>query len=681
MYFAPPFKLRTLGRGRMTDRNATQLPPGSARDSLNLLHNRDVVRAKTRRAINRAHNARPANAVGLGFYEHIPSSGTSYILEKYGTVLYTWNYPIGTALTSLITGMHSTHQPQFATAGNYTYISDKAANYFTDGTSTTARELQGATTGTITTGGSAGTAVGNTAATITYWITDYDPTTGEERVPATGVTRVRAADEGVTLTSSGLSFAAPYTRKRVYRNRAGDAQPYLVGTFQSSDFPYTDNTLDTALTTVSTVHDENGVISVEKPEAAQHVVHHRGRIFFANLTSALSDVRWSRLGEYTQYENFTYARRSVAKNDGTHITGLVSFRGSLVIFKTRSIYVMNGADNQTTFEVQLAVQGIGCRAHRTIAVTENDIYFLAENGGVYAFNLSAGLRRVSKAIDGDLESLAWNSRADAFCAGYDGCERQYLLSASPSGASTNTKTHVLFVETGAWGRYEFGMGRILPSCYGYARNADGDLRLFFGSTNGYAYETNAATGADGVPSGTKTATVTAGDATTVTAGAASFYALEDDLLGIPVTIIRVADGTSETQTITANSGTVITVASWTTTPAVGDTIYVGAIQATLHLNRMDFGTTGYKAVNRLDLEWEKQSHTIALQAGYTMDGDTAPTATTDLRMDGGYRGSAPVFDRGVGMSIYLNIIGTDATFDLLAVEVPFRALDRKLPAR
>lgn len=687
MYVPPVYRVERLGRGRMTDRNASKLPPGSARDSLNLHHNREDQRAKTRDAIDRVWAARPGNSAVLTLYELIQSDGTSKCVAKVGTALYSFTYPTP-APSSFLTGMHATHQAQIASAANRMFIADRAKNYLSDGTSAGTIELQKAAVNGTFSGASSGTATGNVAATITYWFTDVAPThilmecpPGNTTVsggPGTKITVARSADAGVNL--SGFTYSGDYTRKHIYRNRPGDPQPYYVTSIDSPINTIQDLSLDTSLDTVSTVHDENGVPSIEKPEAAQHVTEHRGRAFLANLDGATSDLRWSRILEFTQFENYDEARRSIKKNDGTEITGIVSWRGSLVIFKNRSIYVMNGSDDQARFEVQPMVLGVGARAPRSIVATENDILFLSESDGVYAFNLRDGIRRVSMPIDGDFASLAW-SLTDAFCAGYDRVNKQYLISVAPYGVTTNTKTHVLNLDTGAWGRFEFGMGVIKPTCYGEMRNAAGELSLYLGSTNGYAYEMNTSTGADGVTSGTKTGAVTSSaDTTHVTVSGATFLNTDDKLKGLSATLVTTA-GDVETREIDTNSGTEITVTSAFTVTRVGSTLYIGAIQAMLHLNRVDFGAPGYKATSYIDVLWEKQTHTIPLQVGYTKDGDTAPTAKTSLRMDGGYRGRAPAFDRCVGVSLYFNIVGTDAPFDILSAHMPYRLLDTGFPAR
>jgi len=593
-------------------------------------------------------------------------------------VLYTFALTPATALTQLQTGLTNAFLPRFATANGFCYLADSGKNFVTNGSSSW--ELQaGDQTGAFT-AASGGSAVGNTAETIKYWYTHVHATTGEESPPSAAVSVNRTADQGVNLTNVDLDFTAPYTTINIYRTREGSTQPYRVTTgLTAASFPYADTSLDTALSTVSTVHDSAGTASIEKPAAAKHCAFHKGRMFFANMTSLTSRLRWSKPLEPTQWSNATTALFDIHKDDGDVITGIIPFRGSLVIFKDHSIHVLNGDVDETQFVVYEVVHGIGCVAPRTIVANEQAIYFLS-HCGVYRFDL-ANLVEVSEKIGPDFVGLPYSTYAASFCAGWEPIERQYVLSVTPSGGTSNTVTHVLNVDTGAWGKIEYGMGKIVPSCYANIENSTDELKLYMGDDDGYGYELNTATGADGVTSGTKTGTVTSGGATTLTDSAAAFRTTGDGLTGLPVTKKAVADGAYETQEILSNTANVITVASWTATPAAGDTYWVGAYQGQLALGRSDGGEAGLKRWYDLVAEFEKQTHTVDLEIGYTLDGDTAPTASSMYAMTAGYRARLPINRRAVGCAPFLRIRGTDHDFELIRLELSAEPFPHRMPVR
>ena len=135
--------------------------------------------------------------------------------------------------------------------------------------------------------------------------------------------------------------------------------------------------------------------------------------------------------------------------------------------------------------------------------------------------------------------------------------------------------------------------------------------------------------------------------------------------------MRAAGSTYETVRITSNTGTVITHAGWSSAaPVADDTIFIGAMQATLSLNRMDRDTSHKKHWHRIEVEWEKASAaTPVIRVGYTLDGDTAPTATGSFAMNNHYFCRKRIDRRAVGLSLYLDIIGVAFAFDLLRLDV------------
>lgn len=691
----PPITIRDFGRGRNSDKNPSQLTPGEARDSLNLWHSR-VDEAQARLPVDRVWATRPNGAAPVLCAFQFKAGSTEYRITKQGDKLYSFTLTPSTALTQLKTGLDSTHLPGVAVANGLAFIADwQAKNYVTDGTASGTNELQkAAPSSSAFSLASAGTATGNAAATITYWYSDVDAFSGAESPPCAAKTVSRTADQGVTVTNVSLDFTTPWTTKKLYRTIAGSDQPYLVASgLDASDFPYADTSLDTALTTVSTIHDSDGNASVEKPSAAKHACWHRGRLFLANFANSGSDtptrVRWSRILEPTQFENTTSAAWDGTKNDGAgEVTGIVSFRGALVIFKRYSIWVMNGDENQSNFSF-FQVASVGCIAPRTIRKFGNErILFLSANG-VYSFDMHSAVC-VSDMVEPDFATLALSTRSDFMCAGVNPAKRAYLVSVSPSGASTNTKTHVLNLDAGAWGRHELGIGVMVPSCYsdtsdeGPIRNSTDLVKLYVGDESGYLYETDstAAVG-DGVTSGTVSATVTGYAANVTTASAASFRTTGDTLKGLPMTLLRAADSTYETVAITSNTGMAITHAAFSgTNPAVGDTIYVGAFQATLSLGRVGGATTNKKRFVRMGVGFEKEAtFTYNLRMGYTLDGDSVPTSTQNVDQSTGFRATREVNRRAVAVSPYFDMIGPVIAFEPIVIELDVIPLNRELPTR
>ncbi len=686
------FRIDGYGLGRYTNKNSSLVGPGYAVDSLNLLHNRDQNTVKTRNFVTRCYAARPANARHLNAFRLVKSDASVVYLLKIGSVLYAAaNLAPATNPSSILTGMDSTHTASIVDANGLAFIADWGAkNYISNGTSGESHELQSNTNGGTMTFANNATVIVNPAGTISYDYTFSDPNTGEES-PATGVVGTpmsRSANLGVDVTNVSLTFTAPYTKLNLYRNTAGSAQYYLVAAnLTAADFPYHDNSTDASLTTVSTVHDEFGSPSTMKPAAAKHVAFFRGRVFFASG----SFLAWSRVEEPTQFSNASSSNTYIGKFDGGEITGLVPFRGAMLIFKTNSIWVMNGDVDETTFTFQEAVPGKGCVAPWTIRRDGDDRVFFLSAHGVCTYDLNAVSQPpISDPIQPDIVALAYASRQDFFCAGIDPTRRQYKLSVSPTGASTNTKTHVINLDTGSWGRDEIAMGQAVPSCYsdvgvnGPLLNSTGQMKLYVGDENGYLYETDTAGLADGPASGDVQGTVTgAADTTHTTCSAAAFSTAGDTLKGLGLTVRRAADASYETVAITSNTATAFVHAAWAgAKPVAGDLVFPGAMHATLALGRFDLKTSLLKRWARLFATFQKQTATTPLRVGYTLNDDAAPTSSAEYDQSGGYFARHNLgHQRAYSLAPYFDIIGTNFAFELLGLDLEAEILARIRPTR
>ena len=286
-----PIVIKDFGRGRVTALAAALAPFGSASDSVNLLHNRGKNTAELRNPINRTWATRAANGNVLWAFEYVKSDATIIYLTKVVDTLYTFDaLTPGTALGSIEASMTSGFRPSGVNANGKVFIADSGKNYSSDGTSDGTHELQLAaqSSGWITLA-SAGSASGNAAGTVYYSFTRTQLYDAAEHAPSAGLAVTRTVNQGVTVTNAALSFTDPWTTVTLYRTTAGSTQMYLVASgLTSGSFPYADTSLDTALTTVSTVHLDNSIsASIDKPLAGKHACWHRDRLFIANFSGNL----------------------------------------------------------------------------------------------------------------------------------------------------------------------------------------------------------------------------------------------------------------------------------------------------------------------------------------------------------------------------------------------------------
>ena len=674
-----------FGRGLDVVSNPTLVKPGYARISRNLLHDRGDNRAKLRNGFTRQYYTRTANAPVYGLYEYISNAGTSTLLCQTNGTLESFTLALSGAKTTVDASHQSTGIPRFCQFLNFWLEADNRDNNYI-GNGTAGYPLQIAAPSIAFTA----TAVADATAasfgsgllevgTYLYDYARYSSVTGEIS-PARGTSvsvTTTAGNQRVTLNASAISATEQFDQIYIYRTKVGGTKYYYVATITPANFDsgQTDATTDASLTTVSTIHTSAGASNTDRPAAASDVVYHRGRVHLVGLSGARSRHRWSQLNAF-QFDSTTDARHDVDVDDGDFLTRAVSYDGTLVLFKEHSIHIMNGDVNELDFTWQVASDrntGIGAYCPHTVVATPVGIIFQGECG-VYLYRPGSSPKLISDTIQSDLDSLDY-SRRNLFAAGFDQCNRAYLLSVTPDGVTTNTRTYAYFVDTGYWSDWRLGG---LSAASWASMHSSSKIKPFFGDTIGYVYETDTSNGTDGVPSGTETGTATAGSATSITDSGAAFFTTSDDLLGLSATVIS---GTSdETQAISSNTGTALTTATFSTVvPAAGSTYYVGAIEGILSLGRINAGTAGYKRFTRLNFEFESQADGINLLLGFTVDGDTEPTTTTAVSTSGVFRRSIIVNRIGVGLSPYVKIIGVNHSFEILSIEVDYLDLPGRLP--
>lgn len=163
---------------------------------------------------------------------------------------------------------------------------------------------------------------------------------------------------------------------------------------------------------------------VAKPFNAAYLAAHRNRMWYGYCmerdasSSYPSRVAYSKLYQPDRLGGFV----DVFPQDGDVVTGIIAYRGNLVVFKRRQIYQILGS-SELDFEVRNTHTDRGCVAPMSIASVDNKIFFLSEDG-VYVFD-GAQTYRVSDPIRPDLESLTPLARLWASAGSHRG---RYLLS-------------------------------------------------------------------------------------------------------------------------------------------------------------------------------------------------------------------------------------------------------------
>ena len=284
------------------------------------------------------------------------------------------------------------------------------------------------------------------------------------------------------------------------------------------------------------------------------------------------------------------------------ITGLGAINDQVVVFTDSEHGILNEAG--TDFLITESNSKVGCASHYSIAPTSHGtLIFLSKTGVWETDGRTATLlsRDITPTVDD------WNdSRLQYAHAIWVGSLRQYWLWVSTG----STHTDKLYI-------YDFDLKTWIPNdlsanCSAIVKDSNGDFVPYFGGMmsavtttgkpTGFVYEGLSGENDGGAATGDKTGTITAADSTSITASAVTLNTTNDGEAGTFVSIYNTYGVYQEKQIITENTGTKITVTSWTTTPTVGYTFRVGAINSYWKSKYYDFDTSTYKSLRSVNVK-------------------------------------------------------------------------------
>lgn len=173
---------------------------------------------------------------------------------------------------------------------------------------------------------------------------------------------------------------------------------------------------------------------------AKYVEDYNNYLFFANVsvgtTTYPTRIYWSNLQDPTTFLTTSFIE--VALNDGQQITGMKVLGDNLIIFKTRSIYIVSfTGDPDIPFILQgggRANSDIGCVAPFSIQEVTNGLMFLSFDG-LYYFD-GSNSTKVSDRINPTILGLN-NTRLTQTRSMVQHNKHRYLMSVPSSSSSTN----------------------------------------------------------------------------------------------------------------------------------------------------------------------------------------------------------------------------------------------------
>lgn len=310
----------------------------------------------------------------------------------------------GTAAVTGGTGFATTYDMEFSAAvGNVYMANGSDALQWYNGTTMAAAGVDATVAGAITGAIAAG---GNIpAATYVYRTTYVYGSRGESHAQNESGNVVSAGAPGNATASLTTIPVGPTgcTLKRIYRRDTSSVNnPFVfVGEIAAATTTFSDDNsqLDMARRARTTT---------ATPPISRFLVWHQNRMFYLWQTGDRSRWWWSELR--TPDIVLTTSTEYTSRDDGQEITASCSFRDILCVFKSRSLWIVEGTGPNDWTQRRITDR-VGCAHHRTIQVTPRGVYFMGQEG-VWIFD-GVSVKYLSEGIEPLFRNIlqGWNSSA------------------------------------------------------------------------------------------------------------------------------------------------------------------------------------------------------------------------------------------------------------------------------
>ena len=509
--------------------------------------------------------------IGQHDYYNIGNSTRYHVLATNIGGLLTRNISTD-ALTVQSTSLTSgEHYPDFSVANDLCFIVNGQDRLKFDGTAVTNFGITRPTVGTMA--GAAGSA-GMHDDTYELRVTFANSSTGHESsASGTAAATVTVSNQTIDWTNIPVSADTQVDTRYLYaRNTATQTQFYRVGTVA-------DNVTTTASTSIldanATTAAPTTIGRNRPPSGTRFLALHQGRLFAATSTA----LHWSKIDEPEAFDDLAF--EGINPSDGQRITGLVSTKEILLVFKEDRVYAIVNGNNPNTWQVRLVDDDFGCVSHRTIANMDGTTYWWSRHG-LCGWSGESQIANFTDRYYGDIAEAFNPAEMARASAAKDELNNRLLVSVPANVGGTRANRLIPF-NTGLQ-RFEATYWDPMDAAsLGTCVASSGSPRIYLGGYLGQLFLMDSGHN-DGVPSGTSKGLVTATAISQSTfstlldedGGAAALVTTGGGLLeryfqlftsaGVPVGRAR----------ITAHTATAVTLASNLTELTVG-TQYIWAI--------------------------------------------------------------------------------------------------------
>jgi hypothetical protein len=367
--------------------NSRRLKPAEAYDAYNVDLDRATIRG--REGFDAGFTAPNGEPVDSQF-DYRQLDGTRVHLVKAGGQLYSLSGGAFSIVGSNV--LESDNLAQFIVVGGKCYIAHGGTPKVTDGTSLYDWRIEGPDYTPDVTGTSGGLLTGVYDYKITFYSSTWgiespaSPPTNEADTATPGIktSAIELVDQWVELSNLPTSSDTRVDKIRIYRRKlsASESDWYFVEEIPMLAGGWVDQTPDA---------DREVAIApltyTDEYPQARLTAHNLGVTYLAGIEGDPSSLWYTREGSMAVFD------RLILDDDGGEITGLLSFQGQLVVFTSRSIWLLSGVP-PTSHALRRLVRDRGCLAPFSIVPVDSMVYFLSENG-VFAWT-GSGVMEVSR---------------------------------------------------------------------------------------------------------------------------------------------------------------------------------------------------------------------------------------------------------------------------------------------
>lgn len=217
---------------------------------------------------------------------------------------------------------------------------------------------------------------------------------------------------------------------------------------------------------------------------AKYNVYHKNILFVAGDPSRPSRVSFSDLtnGITTWVATDFF---DLDTNNGQYITGFLSAFGNLYIFENNSIWMLSGT-NRDDFSLQKMVDNVGTLSQQSIAVVNNNIFFITSQNDVAVYDGNFSIKFISSKIRNTIGQNNFNRAQQALglaFSSYRYKDLDYYAAESTIGSAFNNQVLLFDTYREAWTK----LSAINPNSWAVIPNSTGINTMVFGDYSGLVY--------------------------------------------------------------------------------------------------------------------------------------------------------------------------------------------------